>query len=437
MCGLILAPTKFKSDAVTRALDKMSYRGLSSKLLIKNGWWLGHTRLAIQDLSEEGDQPFDLPNFDSVAFVGEFFNHNGIGEQPYLIELLKSEDYEGFHGADGFWSVVHVKQSREVVAMTDHLSIKPLYWWPEHQIICSEIFPMFELAPAPELDEIYLSNCIKFGYDYSGRTGFKGIYQLPPGAALTLKGGKSNLRTYWNWDEVPRFYDLDRAITDSVSNRLISDRPVALLLSGGLDSSIIYYTLKSLGQKVACFSVENGESEFLPPGVRTLPVSEVSLSEAVSIMQAPLDLGSLLPQIQLARAVKEAGYHVCLTGDGADELFGGYSRAQEYDSQKSDVFCELPYYHLPRLDRVMMRETIELRSPFLAPTIVAMALSIPWGYRTQKQELKIAATGLVPEKIIQRNKHPLKSAAVLQNQLQHRVQLVQEFRNAVSSLRVQ
>jgi hypothetical protein len=116
-----------------------------------------------------------------------------------------------------------------------------------------------------------------------------------------------------------------------------------------------------------------------------------------------------------------------MTGDGADEVFGGYRRASEYDSQWSDVFCELPYYHLPRLDRVMMRETIELRSPFLAPAVVAHGLSLPRELRTQKQALKRAFKGLVPDRIINRPKHPLKTEAVKTGGIGYRQQLVEAF----------
>jgi asparagine synthetase B (glutamine-hydrolysing) len=291
---------------------------------------------------------------------------------------------------------------------------------------------MFKLAARPPLDETYLSNCIKWGYDCTGRTPYLGIQQLPPGAILHLEKNCAGMEIYWDWAKVPApDLSLREIVEKAITNRLISDRPVAMLLSGGLDSSIIYYTLKNLGRQVEAFSVENGESEFLPEGIRTLPLAGVSLDEAVWTMQAPVDLGSLVPQVQLARAVAVAGYNVCLTGDGADELFGGYRRAKEYDSQKSDIFCELPYYHLPRLDRVMMRQTIELRSPFLAPSVVAYALRLPREYRTSKEALKYAFKGVVPDSIIERKKHPLKTPAVIAGGTAYRDTLVHTFRKHI------
>ncbi len=433
MCGLILAPASVSPALIEKAMGMMSYRGKDghSGMTQGFGWTLGHVRLAIQDLSSEGRQPF-IDGYTMTAFVGEFFNHGGWGEKEYLSQLLHRED---FHGADGFWSVAQVTAAGARV-YTDHLGIKPLYWWPQYNLICSELEPMFAIYPRPAFDETYLSNCVKFGYDYSGLTPYQGIRQLAPGSRLFLspKDEEISVRQYWDWSKVPPPQDFRAALDRAIENRLIGDRPVALLLSGGLDSSIIYYSLKEMGRQVEAFSIENGETEYLPDGVRFMKLEDFPIQEAVQIMQAPLDLGSLVPQIQLARAVQAKGYNVVMTGDGADELFGGYRRAAEYDSQASDVFCELPYYHLPRLDRVMMRSTIELRSPFLAPSVVSAALHTRWPDRTSKQVLKRSYLGTVPLPILERGKHPLKTPAVIEGGHTYRQRLVEEFRNVPAYL---
>jgi asparagine synthase (glutamine-hydrolysing) len=435
MCGLILAPSTYPETKIHNALVEMDYRGQDCSAVKRHGnWILGHNRLAIQDLSAGGNQPFEVDAAGNTLamFVGEFFAKEGLHEKDVVRQLVA--DPALFHEIDGFWAVAAVKREATKI-WTDHLGIKPLYFWPEHRIVCSELEPMFLLEPRPPLDETYLSNCVKFGYDYSGRTPYEGIYQVPPGTELNLWLEGHAYHRYWDWAKVPvreEVFSLRETVEEAIRNRLISDRPIALLLSGGLDSSIIYYTLQSWDMEVRTFSVENGESEFLPALTAVLKTEDVSLAEAVKIMQEPIDLGSLVPQIQLARAVDAAGYRVCLTGDGADEVFGGYRRAREYDSQRSDIFCELPYYHLPRLDRVMMRSTVELRSPFLSPQVVAYGMRLPYAYRMNKEALKHAFTGVVPHKILWRPKHPLKTTAVIEGGTRYRAELVDLFRKGVS-----
>lgn len=155
-------------------------------------------------------------------------------------------------------------------------------------------------------------------------------------------------------------------------------------------------------------------------------MDEVSDEDAVRIHQSPVDLGSVKPQIAMARKLKELGFHAVMTGDGADELFGGYRRAKEYDSQYSDMFCELPYYHLPKLDRTMMESTIELRAPFLSPRMIKHAMNTPYELRNgEKKVLKEAFKSIVPQPILDRDKQPLKTDAIRNNPMEQRMKNVE------------
>jgi len=132
----------------------------------------------------------------------------------------------------------------------------------------------------------------------------------------------------------------------------------------------------------------------------------------------------------MARKLRELGFYAVMTGDGADELFGGYRRSKEYDSQYSDVFCELPFYHLPKLDRTMMEQTIELRAPFLAPKVIKYALNLPYEYRQgEKVELKRYFKHIVPQPILDRDKHPLKTDAIRKDPMQERIKNVEIFKD--------
>ena len=446
MCGIILAPRVYR-DLVPAALASMGYRGTEPPDSEDwAGWVLGHVRLPLQAGSVA--QPlFPGEDRNLTAFVGELFEQDD--EVGAVAWAMSSDSLKGFMDAsfDGFWAVVDVDTYGRARVVTDHLGIKPMYYWEKFGIVCSEIEPMFLLEKAPELDETYLSNCIKWGYDCTGRTPYQGIKQLPPGTCLTLDPiGGPRYFPYWDWDIVEGNHigtSLGPRLLNAVRNRLKGSEDVALLLSGGLDSSILHALItKSLRREdVSLFSLANGVDEhYLPQGenVWMLDPESVTPELAVSLMQAPLDLGSLLPQIQLSRVLgaEGKGFKVCLTGDGADELFGGYSRAATFDSQYSDVFCELPYYHLPRLDRIPMRSTMELRAPFLAPSVVSFALQLPWRERQgDKKVLKRTFGDLVDPRVRNRSKHALKSPEVTVGGLEYRKQLVRAFRTHADLLR--
>ena len=159
-------------------------------------------------------------------------------------------------------------------------------------------------------------------------------------------------------------------------------------------------------------------------------LDEVTDFEAIMVHQSPVDLGSVKPQIAMAKKLRELGFYAVMTGDGADELFGGYRRAKEYDSQMSDMFCELPYYHLPKIDRTMMRYTIETRSPFLAPSVCKYAMNVPYVKRMgEKLELKETFKDIVPLEILTRDKLPLKTDAIRLNPMDNRIALDRLWRS--------
>ena len=433
MCGLVL---RFESDQgsvqnVVNSLNEMRHRGTETPTV--NCFLeatVGHIRLPIINL-ENGEQPYGDAN-DYTWLVGEIFNYKELyPEAKTDTEVLHKLTANGLyhtHKADGMWSGVRRYPNGETIAFTDYLSQKPLYYSVEYKMIASEpdAFRVFDPTP----DMVHIGNCIKWGYDPTGGTPWQEVKQLPAGQYI---GVDMIPMPYWNWNYITTPNDLREAFRKSVKNRLVSDQPIAMLLSGGLDSTLAFKVAQELKADLKVFHVENGEKDMFLQAVGNHPYEDLvtespSLLKAVTAMQSPSDAGSLLPQYSLAEAVGSKGYHVTLSGDGADELFGGYKRAKEYDSQHSDIFIELPYWHLPRLDRVMMSHTIEHRTPFLAPEIVKYALELPWSKRTEKQELKIIAQGIVPKEIIDQPKKPLKSFGFDQK---HRIKLSDTWRFAL------
>jgi asparagine synthetase B (glutamine-hydrolysing) len=151
--------------------------------------------------------------------------------------------------------------------------------------------------------------------------------------------------------------------------------------------------------------------------------------------ESPVDLGSVVPQYLLFDAIKKGtNTRIVLSGDGADELFGGYKRIHEYDSQKSDIFHELTHYHLPRLDKMSMAHTLELRNPFLNLEIVSFALGLKKEWRTDKKILKETFRGLIPDAIIDRKKHPLKNEKIVKTPDEYRQEALDRFREGVKKV---
>lgn len=424
MCGFI-AGTNISWN-LKRLIGRMSYRGLPDyEGFQKFGdHQLAHISLPFVNLDPKvAIQPVHH-GITPALFVGEIFNFNEISDTKYstdaqcIQDIFMEEGVDGFHRFDGFWSFVTIKDDR-LFAATDYLAQKPIYYRTDFEILASEIDSLLPFAENTR-NELFHSNVMKWGYDPLGNTPWNEIKQVPPGHYYH----KGQVHPYWDWSKVKKT-TLRKDLSKATELRLGGQREVSILLSGGLDSAIVYGLIKELGREVTAVHVENHEhtyAQMICDSLVEVRLDGVTDEEAMLIHQTPVDLGSVKPQIAMARKLKDLGFHAVMTGDGADELFGGYNRAKAYDSQYSDVFCELPYYHLPKLDRTMMQSTIELRTPFLAPSVIAHALETPYELRNgEKKVLKEAFKDLVPQEILDRDKHPLKTDAIRLDPMQQRI----------------
>jgi asparagine synthase (glutamine-hydrolysing) len=234
--------------------------------------------------------------------------------------------------------------------------------------------------------------------------------------------------------------NLRDAIVKAVKRRTISDIPIALLCSGGLDSTIVLNLVREHTEDYHVFTAPNGRDDIDGAYIPYLSLDSEKLTHLdmdipfsdehiLAINEGPVDLGSVWPQYALSCAVHKEGYNVVLSGDGADELFGGYGRARKYDSQYSDIFHELVFYHLPRLDKLMMANTIELRCPFLSRDVIEGAMAVNYKQRTEKQFLKKIFGDIVPGTILDRQKEALKIPALRGDSLGRRLEMIQKFRD--------
>jgi len=440
MCGLIASLGKVD---VARGLAAMTHRGIRATIRSSKCGQIGHVRLPIVGLDHEYDQPVAVGSNMLLAFVGEILDFRdqdftAACDLQTAIRLWEARGPRGFSERDGFWSVVVVDDVKErICILCDYLAQKPLYYRTDAPLVASEPVALLQNALPTSIDEIYMAAVVKWGYcpDVQ-RTPYQEIKKVLPGECVTI--GLSGVLDRWIADPLVPIpmapLEIKAEIENAVHRRVTSsDVPVAVLVSGGLDSSIVYTLAKRYGDVVPYYAYdEHDASEQLAVSavtkgrdVKVVKWSSVDLEDALKIMQEPVDLGSLVPQVALSRVIAE---RVCLTGDGADELFGGYGRATRYDSQASDIWHELIAWHLPRLDRVMMRSKIEVRSPFLARRVVAGALSQPWSVRRDKRLLRDLYRDDLPPTLSERPKKPLRTRRVEESREEHSLELVNMFR---------
>ena len=418
MCGFIAG----KNIEINLNIQDISYRGLEGYEGYYNekGIQFAHKSLPFVNLNKDvAVQPFFNKNKTPFMLVGEIFNYKDFGiyknDTEAISNIFEKKGLEGFHLLDGFWSFVTIINNH-IFAATDYLSQKPIYYRTDLEILSSEIDVLKKYGKVTP-NYLFLSNVLKWGYDPRPETPWNEIKQIPPGCYYY----KGQIYNYWDWNKVNKT-NLKKDLFDSTTNRLNGEREVSLLFSGGLDSTIIYSLIKKNKNKIKLIHVENEEIKWVNSvldyyksndDLVLIQNKEISTEESLIIHQSPVDLGSVKPQISMAKELKKIGFYTTLTGDGADELFGGYQRSKFYDSQFSDIFMELPYYHLPKLDRTMMRFTIESRSPFLSSKVISHALSLPYLKRNgEKKVLKDLFKNDIPKIILERNKKPLKIKSI-------------------------
>jgi asparagine synthase (glutamine-hydrolysing) len=448
MCGLIVANAPVKD-----ALEMMSHRGTRSKISTHGDYEYGHVRLPIVGLGTEWDQPVRTGAW-TLGFVGELLDFRDfVPDAKSDLELVERTWMNngphmggfGYAAHDGFWSVVGVNNDGEIHAVVDYLNQKPLYYRNDSvTAIGSEPAAVASLSRTTP-DEVYLSSVIKWGYCPDvRRTPYREVKKTVPGEWLVLHSEDEPRHTLV--DPLHSIYATPGAlkieIEQAVRRRVLSsDVPVSALVSGGLDSAIVWTIAKKMDTKVRPYFADMNDPEDWEAknklfaggsdNPRVVYWEDSPLEKALAWMQEPIDLGSLVPQCAMSQAIADRSgnkEYVCLTGDGADEFFGGYGRAMRYDSQASDVFHELIAWHLPRLDRIMMRNQIEVRSPFLARRVAGIALGLDRSRRINKLILRDLYRDDLPPGLAYQKKRPLRTKTVETNREEHSRLLVDMFR---------
>ena len=380
MCGIVGILTQDGTAApiaparMAAALASLQHRGPDADgSLLDRGVWFGHRRLSILDLSDSGSQPMETPDGRyAICYNGEVYNFRDLARDLRLEDLRSSSDTEvvlrafAARGPDSFRLLngmfafaLHDRAARKAWLVRDRLGIKPLYLrvGPDGLGFASEIKALHALeASTPECDPAGLHEWFYFGACLGGRTLHRGIRQLPPGHYLEfdLATGKVTEVAYWSLAAQAAEVDtatppaelINRTRTlleDAVRRQLVSDVPVGVFLSGGIDSSAITaFAARHHTGRLATFSAGFDFSRGLDERPQARRIAEHFGTEHHEFEISGRDVGGVVEQmvaqhdapfgdaanIPLYLMCRQLGGRakVMLQGDGGDEVFGGYRR---------------------------------------------------------------------------------------------------------------
>lgn len=357
-------------------IGRLHHRGPDGQgLHVQGPVGLAHARLSIIDL-EGGAQP--IHNEDRsvwVVFNGEIFNYLELrrelearGHRFYthsdtevLVHLYEDHGEDFVSHLNGQFAIaLWDARAERLLLARDRTGIRPLFYTQAggRLLFASEVKALFAVQGVPRrLDLQALGEIFTYWAPLPPRTAFEGVLALPPGHLMTAGRGGSAVRRYWDWQfpaaPVPRprseedcAAELRELLIDAVRLQLRADVPVGAYLSGGLDSSIItslihHYTDTPLRS----FSVTFEDDEFdesrhqqaLAAWLGTRHTAfhcrradiAAAFPRVVQHAETPVLRTAPAPLMLLAQQVRAAGYKVVLTGEGADEVFGGYDLFKE------------------------------------------------------------------------------------------------------------
>ncbi len=330
---------------------------------------LGHTRLAILDVSSAGHQPMSSADGRvTVAYNGEIYNFRALRRElaarghafrsqcdtEVLIEGYRAWKESVLEHINGMFSFALWDEDRSRLLLArDRLGIKPLYYGFTEGVLAfaSEIVALRAHGGfRAVLDRIALGEFLRHGYVPGPRTIYSGVRKLMPGEYLVWEGGGIRIGTFWSLtapEEGPPPETFDEAVDtlegllgEAVEERLISDVPLGAFLSGGVDSSAVVGFMKERSTgPVRTFSIGFEDEAFdeapharrvadhlktvhVELRVRTAEAREVA-RELPGLYDEPFADSSAIPTVLLSRLTREH-VTVALSGDGGDELFGGY-----------------------------------------------------------------------------------------------------------------
>ena len=414
MCGIAGFFGRSPSDPSSRLLLQrmnaaLAHRGPDAQGVMLDGpAGLAHARLSIIDLAG-GQQP--MTNADgtvALTFNGEIFNYVELrrdliargrvfrtqSDTEVILHLYEERGADCVQALNGdFAFAIWDSQKNQLLLARDRMGVRPLFYAVRQGCLyfASEIKALLEASGVTAaLDPVALDQIFTLWSPLAPRTIFKDVQELPPGHVMIATPGQQVVRRYWELQfpeiddrtsvdpraEAAIAEELRTLLLDATRIRLRSDVPVGAYLSGGLDSSIVTAAIHQLmPERLRTFSVRFEADEF-DEGVFQQEMVRALGTEHSSILCSAAEIGQSFPDVirhaerpilrtapaplfALSRLVNEAGFKVVLTGEGADEVFGGYDIfkeaklrrfcAQQPQSRLRPLLFQRLYPYLPRM----------------------------------------------------------------------------------------
>jgi asparagine synthase (glutamine-hydrolysing) len=360
MCGIAgyCGPEgRFSDEKLRRMLRAIAHRGPDDEGVYSapagpgGRVWLGSRRLAIQDLSPAGRQPM-VEAGRAIAFNGEIYNFLELrSELERQGRVFRSrcdtevalatpvERWRGMFGA-ALWDGAR----DDLLLVRDPWGVKPLYYHLDAAgglAFCSEVRGLLAADVAPRaLSRRGLEDYLRFGAVQDPVTIVDGVYALLPGYGLRWRQGKIELRRYAEESAEPmEAADVEPMLREIVRQQMISDVPVVVFLSGGVDSSVLALLARQeAGKGVQTLSVVFEEKRYSEREYARRVADRIGAEHHEALLRGPEALGKALEAIDrmdqpsidalntyvVSQAARQAGFPVALSGLGGDEFFGGY-----------------------------------------------------------------------------------------------------------------
>lgn len=399
MCGILAIIGRGKEEQLVGELSKrMSHRGPdeSDLRVTEKGHILSHERLSIIDL-HSGKQPIKGTKTAYMVHNGEIYNHQELrdgvlkghtfrtkSDSEVIVHLYEEFGYDFCNMLDGDWAFV-VVDGDDFIAGRDPMGVKPLYYGLDER---GRIYFSSEMKPIADQCKTFAT--FPPGHYYTQKTGFVKYYQPE----------------YEDYLKADQDLDLDlirETLTEATRKRLMSDVPIGVLLSGGLDSSltsaIASRLLAESGKKLHSFSI--GLDADAPDAAAARKVAEFlgtehheihfTIEEGIKILDKLIwhletyDVTSVrasTPMYFLSKAITDLGIKVVLSGEGADEIFGGYlyfrnaPSVEDFQKETIERVQKLFTADLLRADKSTMAHGLEARVPFLDKEFLDVAIRI-------------------------------------------------------------